>query len=323
MGWRSAAARLGTTAAVLVVAMVLLFTLTLLMPGNPAEVMLGPRASPETIAAFAREMGLDLPVHQRLLRFFEALLSGDFGTDIVSGRPIRRMILEVLPFTVVLTFSAIGLAVLLGVPAGVLAAIRPNSIADRLLGIASVSVIALPSFVVAIALLLIFSLWLHWLPVQGAGTSGDLADEAVHLILPAFAIALGWVGYVARLVRSSLLEVLGQAYIRTARAFGVAERRVVFGYALKNAAIPTVAVLGVGVGRLLGGAVFAEIIFARPGMGTLIVDAINARNYPVVQASVFVIVLLFVLTNLLVDVLFVWLDPRLRDAGSAAEPGRA
>src|SRR5260370_272557 len=118
MGWWSAAARLGTTAAVLVFAMVLVFPLTLLLPGNPAEVMLGPRASPETIAAFAREMGLDLPLHQRLLRFFEALLSGDFGTDIISRRPIRRMILEVLPFTVVLTFTAIGLAVLLGVPAG-------------------------------------------------------------------------------------------------------------------------------------------------------------------------------------------------------------
>jgi peptide/nickel transport system permease protein len=311
-GLQAIAARLVMTIAVLVAAMTLLFALTLLIPGSPAEALLGPRATPETIAAITRQMGLDRPLWERLWRFFGLLLTGDFGTDIVSGRPIRAMILDVLPFTVVLTFSAIGLALVLGVPAGIHAATHPGRFSDRLLAIGSVAFIALPNFVVAIALLVGFSLWLHWLPVQGAGTPGEVGDQLLHLVLPSLAIALGWIGYIARLVRSSMLEVLGQPFIRTARAFGLGEGRVIYKHALKNAAIPTLAVLGVGVGQLLGGAVFAEIIFARPGLGTLIFDAINARNYPIVQASVFVIVLLFVVTNLFVDALFLLLDPRLR-----------
>jgi peptide/nickel transport system permease protein len=140
----------------------------------------------------------------------------------------------------------------------------------------------------------------------------------VRLILPATALALGWIGYLARLVRSSLLEVLGEPYIRTGRAYGVSERRIVFKYALKNACIPTLAILGLGIGRLLGGAIFAEVIFARPGIGTVIFDAIRDRNYPVVQAGTFVIVLLFVVTNLIVDMSYAWIDPRIRRATAGA-----
>jgi len=304
--------RLGQTVAVLVAAMALLFALTLIIPGNPAEAILGPRATPESIVAITRQLGLDQPVWERLWRFFALLLTGDFGTDIVSGRPIAVMIGEVLPFTLALTLASILLALLLGVPAGVRAALRPGGTEDRLLALVSVGFVALPNFVVAIGLLIIFSLWLDWLPVDGAGLPGDLGDELLHLILPSLAVALGWIGYIARLVRSAMLEVLGQPYIRTARAFGLRQGRLIYLHALRNAALPVLAVLGVGIGQLLGGAVFAEIIFARPGMGSLIFNAINARNYPVVQASVFVIVLLFVATNLMIDALFLWLDPRLR-----------
>src|SRR5580658_50037 len=306
------ASRLAATLAVLVAAMALLFALTLAIPGDPAAAMLGPRATPEATASITRQMGLDQPVPIRLWRFAGLLATGDFGTDIVSGRPIRDMVFEVLPFTLALAGTAIGLALALGFPAGIHAATHPGRISDRLLALVSVAFVAVPNFVVAIGLLLVFSLRLRWLPVQGAGETDDLLDQVRHLALPALAIGLGWIGYIARLVRSSLLEVLGQPYIRTARAFGIGGFRLTWKLALRNAAIPTLAALGVGFGRLLGGAVFAEIIFARPGLGTLIFQAIRARNYPVVQAGVFVTVLLFVATNLVVDALFLWLDPRLR-----------
>lgn len=304
--------RLFTTALVVVGAVTLLFALTLLVPGNPASVLLGPRATPEAVAALAERMGLDRPLHERLLMFFGQVATGNLGTDVISGRPILTMVMDVLPFTVTLTVAAIGLAVLVGVPLGCYAATHPGSRGDRVAAVLSVSFIAMPNFVVAIFLLLIFSIWLDWLPVLGAGEPGDVLDQLVRLILPAVSLALGWVGYIARLMRSSLLEVLGEPFIRTARAFGIPDRKIVYKYALKNAAIPTVAILGLGVGRLLGGAIFAEIIFARPGIGTLVYDAILTRNYPVVQAGVLVVVLLFVLTNLLVDLSYAWLDPRLR-----------
>jgi peptide/nickel transport system permease protein len=308
--------RLAGTLAVAVAAMALLFLLTLAIPGDPAAAMLGPRATPEAVAEITRQMGLDQPVSLRLWRFFALLVTGDFGRDIVSGRPIGAMIVEVLPFTLALAGAAIGLALILGVPAGIQAALHPGSRLDRLLAVFSVAFVAVPNFVIAIGLLMLFSLTLHWLPVQGAGEPGDFIDQLRHLVLPTLAVGLGWIGYLARLVRAALLDVLRQPYIRTARAFGIGEVKIAAKLALRNAAIPTLAALGVGFGRLLGGAVFAEIIFARPGLGTLIFSAIQARNYPVVQAGVFVTVLLFVAANLLVDALFLWLDPRLRVAAA-------
>lgn len=300
-------------------AVTLLFSLMFLVPGDPAQVLLGPRASPETILAFQQRLGLDLPFHERLLRFFGQILQGDFGNDIISGRPILTMVLEVLPYTITLTFAAIGLAVLIGLPLGCYSATHRGSWGDRIAAIVSVSFIAMPNFVVAIFLLLIFSIWLDWLPVLGVSDSGDPFDQALRLILPTLSLALGWIGYIARLVRASLLEALGEPYIRTARAYGQPESRIVFKYALKNAAIPTVAILGLGVGRLLGGAIFAEIIFARPGIGTLIYGAIQTRNYPIVQAGVLVTAALFVATNILVDMSYSWIDPRIRD-GAARGP---
>jgi peptide/nickel transport system permease protein len=309
---RATISRLGSTLAVLVAAMALLFVLTLAIPGDPAAAMLGPRATPEAMAEITRQMGLDQPVPLRLWRFFALLATGDFGRDLVSSRPIRDMVFEVLPFTLALAGAVVALALALGVPAGIQAATHPGSRSDRLLGLAGTAFVALPNFVVAIGLLLLFSLALHFLPVQGAGEPDDFPDQLRHLVLPVLAIGLGWIGYIARMVRASLLEVLSQPYIRTARAFGIGEHKIIWKLALRNAAIPTLAALGVGFGRLLGGAVFADIIFARPGLGTLIFTAIQARNYPVVQAGVFVTILLFVATNLVVDALFLWLDPRLR-----------
>ncbi len=309
---RYIASRLLTTVLTVLGAMLLLFALTVLVPGDPAAILLGPQASPESAARFISEMGLDQPIHIRFLRFFANLLQGDLGTDVVNGRRVAASVAAVLPYTVILTFASIALSMLLGIPLGAYAATRPGSWADNLLAGVSVAFIAIPSFVVAILLLLVFSVWLDWLPVLGTGRDGDWADQARRLILPTIALSVGWIGFIARLVRTSMLEVLNQPYIRTARAYGLPARQTIYKYALKNAFIPPLAILGLGVGRLLGGAVLVEIVFARPGLGRLVLDAINARNYPVLQGAVLVVVLLFVVTNLLVDLLYAALDPRMR-----------
>lgn len=316
-----AASRLGTSVLIVLGAMALLFSITLLVPGNAADVLLGPRATPEVAAEFIRRMGLDRPVWERLGLFFFRVLRGDLGTDIVSGRPVLDMVLDVLPYSLVLALSALAVAVTIGLPFGCLAATRPDGPADRVLAMASVAFIAVPSFVVAVFLLLLFSIQLDWLPVLGVGRPGDLRDQLAHLVLPCTALALGWVGYIARLIRSSLLEVLREPYIRTAHACGIPGSTVVFKYALRNACLPTLAILGMGLGRLVGYAVFAEIIFARPGVGKLIYDAIGNRNYPVVQGGVLVVVLWVALVNLLVDLSYAWVDPRIR-AGLGRPPER-
>jgi peptide/nickel transport system permease protein len=320
--WRYVSSRLLTTLLTIVGAIVLLFCLTLLVRGNPAEVLLGPRASPEAVADFARRMGVDLPVHERLLRFFGQVLRADLGTDFITGRPILHMVMEVLPFTVTLAFSAIGLALLVGLPLGCYAATHPGTWLDQCLAVVSVSFIAMPSFVVAVYLLLIFSIWLDWFPVLGVGSETGVRDHLARLVLPAVSLALGWVGYLSRLIRSSLLEVLGEPYIRTSRAYGLEARLILYKYALKNACLPTLAVLGLGLGSLLGGALVVEIVFARPGVGKLMFDAISTRNFPIVQSGALVVTVLYLGTTLIVDLSYAWLDPRIRDVLKAGGPDR-
>ena len=310
---RYGAVRLATAVLVLVGSMALLCSLTLIVPGDPATILLGPRATPQSIAIFREQMGLNLPLYERVFVFFVHALQGDLGSDVLTGRSVSAMVVAALPNTMLLAFSAIGLAVAVGVPIGCYAAVRPGSLLDQALAVLSVSLVATPSYVVAILLLYFFSVRLGWFPVLGAGTPGNVLDQLHHLVLPALALAFGWIGYIARLVRSSLLEVLGEPFIRTARAYGQPERRVVGKYALKLACIPTVAILGVGIGELMGGAVFVEIIFNRPGLGSLIFDAIKNRNYPIVQGGILVVVAIFVVTNLLVDLSYAWLDPRVRE----------
>ena len=306
------AGRLLTTVLTILGAMLLLFVLTALIPGDPAAILLGPQASPEASARFIREMGLDQPIHLRFLRFFGNLLTGDLGTDVLNGRRVAATVGAVLPYTLILTFSAILLSMVLGIPMGAYAATRPGSFVDNALAGVSVAFIAIPSFVVAILLLLLFSVYLDWLPVLGTGRVDDWGDQARRLIMPTLALSVGWVGYIARLVRTSMLEVLSEPYIRTARAYGLSSTQTTYKYALKNAFIPPLAILGLGIGRLLGGAVLVEIVFARPGLGRLVLDAVNARNYPVLQGAVLAVVVLFVLANLVTDLLYVVLDPRMR-----------
>lgn len=311
---RAVATQIFATALTLLGAAALLFSAPRIVPGSAAATLLGPRATPEVVAEFERRMGLDRPIHEQLGEAFARAVRGDLGTDMVSGRPIADQVLEVLPYTVILAFSSLGLALLIGAPLGAWSAARPGGRADRGVAFLSVGMIAVPNFIVAVGLLVLFSLWLHWLPVLGAGEPGDLGDQLLHLVLPTISLAVGWVGYLARLVRASLLEVLDEPFIRTHRAYGATEPRIVGWFALRNAWLPTVAVLGLGFGRLLGGAIFAEVIFGRPGVGSLVFHALASRNYPVVQGGVLVVVVLFVITNLIVDLSYAWLDPRTRRA---------
>lgn len=292
-------------------AMLLLFLLIKFVPGDFASVLLGPRATPELRAQITQQMGLDKSLIEQIWLFVSHAAVGDFGEDVISRRPILTMVLEVLPNTLALAVCALGLSLLLGIPLGLLAALRPGSIADSVLGILSVAFITTPSFVVSICLLLVFSLALNWLPVSGVGDPGDPLDKLAHLVLPTVALAIGWVGYISRIVRASLVETLGELHVRTLRAYGVSEIRIAGIYALRLALVPLVAVLGIGLGDLIGSAVFAEIIFARPGLGSLIYNAILNRNYPVVQASALLIVILYVLANLVVDAINGLLDPRV------------
>lgn len=304
--------RVGLSLVILLVAMTLLFSMIYVVPGDPASIALGPRATPEMKAQLQARMGLDQPLPVQLVRFVADAATGDLGVDVWSNRPVTAVIMEALPHTLALTLLALGWSVPLGIALGCFSATHRTSWTDRAVGILSVSAIAVPSFVVALYALIAFAVTLRWLPAIGAGAAGDPIDQLRHLVLPAFAIGLGWVGYVARLVRGSMLEVMGEDHVRTARSFGLPERRIVYRYALPVAILPTVALLGVGLGNLLSGAVFAEIVFARPGVGKLIYDSVLNRNYPVVMGAVLVTTMLYVLATLLADLLAAALDPRVR-----------
>lgn len=294
------------------VAMTLMFFMIHLVPGDPARILLGPRATPEMIADISMRMGLDQPLIIQLIKFLGNILKGDLGMDVISNRPVTAIVFGQLPYTLWLIFSAIFGAMLIGIPLGCYSALHRNTLADRISGIISVACITAPSFVVALYSLLIFAVTLKWFPSIGAGEKGDFFDQLAHLVLPAFAIGLAWVGYLSRLVRASMLEVMGENHIRTARAYGLTESTIIYRYALKIAILPTVTVIGVGMGFLISAAVLTEIVFARPGLGKLIIESITSRNYPVVMGSVLISTVLFVISTTISDLVNAFLDPRIR-----------
>jgi peptide/nickel transport system permease protein len=304
--------RIGLAALICVTAMVMLFTALKLVPGDPATIMLGSRASAEMKARITEEMLLDKSVPEQLTVFFGRILSGNLGFDVWSKRPILTMIWDSLPYTLTLIAVGLGWAALIGIPLGCYSAIRRNSFLDKFTGVLSVGTISIPSFVVAVYVILLFSVELGWLPYIGAGEAGDRFDQALHLLMPGFALGLGWVGYLSRIVRASMLEVMSENHVRTARAFGLPELKIIKSYALRIAILPTITLLALAFGGLLSSAVFIEFLFARPGIGKLIVDAANIRNVPVVQGAVLVTVFLFTIAMLIADLLIVWLDPRAR-----------
>ena len=292
--------------------MTLMFFMIHLVPGDPARILLGPRATPEMIADISMRMGLDQPLIIQLIKFLGNILKGDLGMDVISNRPVTAIVFGQLPYTLWLIFSAIFGAMLIGIPLGCYSALHRNTLADRISGVISVACITAPSFVVALYSLLIFAVTLKWFPSIGAGEKGDFFDQLAHLVLPAFAIGLAWVGYLSRLVRASMLEVMGENHIRTARAYDLTETTIIYRYALKIAILPTVTVIGVGMGFLISAAVLTEIVFARPGLGKLIIESITSRNYPVVMGSVLISTVLFVISTTISDLVNAFLDPRIR-----------
>jgi len=286
-----------------------------LTPGDPAEVMLGSLATKEDLASLRTALGLDQPLHVQYVLWISHVVRGDLGRSLWMKRPVLAEVLERFKATLVLTASALLLSTVGGIALGIASATRANSLLDRLSAIASLFGASMPVFWLGIVLMVIFSLWLGWLPASGMFApygGGGLRDLLAHLALPALTLAAASVTIIARLTRSTMLDVLGQDYVRTARAKGVTEWAVVVRHALKNALIPIVTVVGVQTGYLLGGAVLTETVFAWPGVGTLVVQGILARDVPLVQGCVLVIALTFVLVNLAVDVLYAYLDPRIR-----------
>ena len=306
--------RLALSVTVILTVVLILFSLLRMIPGNPATIALGPRATPDAIARYAEKMHLDEPIWSQFIIYSSNIMTGDLGIDVFTNRNVSTLIGEQIGFSLSLMVASMGWAIALGIPLGCLAAVRPNSWIDRITGVLSVGTIAIPPFLLSIWALLVFSVNLRWLPAMGAGDPGNMSDQAVHLIMPAFAVGLGWVGYLARMVRASMLEVLNEPYIRSARAFGLTPRKVIFGYALPVAILPTITLIGMGFGGLISAAVFAEIIFARPGIGKLIYDSVQARNFPVVQGAVVVTTALYIGVVLISDILVSWIDPRVRNS---------
>jgi peptide/nickel transport system permease protein len=305
--------RIGLGLLILVFVMVAMYAAVFLIPGDPATVALGPRATPQLKQMLTERMGLDQPVWWQIIEFFRNALTGNLGYDVWSNRPVSALVLQALPNTLVLGFAALATALIVGVPLGCLSVMRRGTAADAVIGVASVAVIAVPSFVVAIYSLLLFSVTLRWLPAIGAGEPGDIRSQVAALILPALAIALGWIGYISRMVRASMMEVMGEPHIRTARSFGLPEWKIVSKYALRIAIIPTISLVAVGLGSILSSAVFVEAVFARPGIGKLITDAVNTRNYPVVMGTVLIMTAIYVSITIAADLLIARLDPRVRD----------
>ena len=294
---------------------IIIFMVLHLSPGDPAEIMLGSQATQADLARLRADLGLTEPLHVQYVRWLGLVVRGDLGRSIWMKRPVLAEVLGRLQATLVLTGAALLLSTVGGVALGIASATRPNSLLDRLSAVASLFGASMPVFWLGIVLMVVFALWLGWLPASGMFSpygGGGLGDLLVHLVLPAVTLAAASVTIIARLTRSTMLETLGQDYIRTARAKGVVERAVVLRHGLKNALIPIVTVVGVQAGYLLGGAVLTETVFAWPGVGTLMVQGILARDFPLVQGCVLVVALSFVLINLAVDLLYAWLDPRIR-----------
>ncbi|WP_299881424.1 ABC transporter permease [uncultured Sulfitobacter sp.] len=307
--------RTGLGILVLILAISSLYVLIQAAPGDPASAMLGPRATPDLKAAITEKLGLDKPMPVQVFNYLISVLSGDLGTDLKSKQPVTDTLAIHLPRTIELLAASLFVAAALGIPLGCIAAVRRNSLFDRLIGILSVSVIAVPAVILAIFGMLIFAAGLGWVPAIGAGEDDGLLGKLHHLILPAFAVGIGWVGYLARLVRASMIEVLSTNFIRNARAFGLSKNRIIYRYALRIAIAPTITVIGIGVGVMMGSAVFVEIVFARPGIGKLMYEAVILRNYPVSLGAVLAASTILIVATTVSDILNAIIDPRFMETG--------
>ena len=302
--------RVLTTLPALLGVYTLVFAVLHLLPADPALLISQGSASESQLVSLRHEYGLDRPLWRQYTDDLGALLEGDLGRSIRYNQPVSSLILEFLPATLELALVGLGLAVLLGIALGTVAALRPHSWIDNVSTVAALSGVSIPSFWLGLMLIFVFSLWLGWLPV----TTGTTWQQ---LIMPAVTLGLYSAGVISRLARSSLVQTLHQDYIVTARAKGLAPRSVVLRHALRNSLIPVVTIIGVELGNLLSGTVVVETVFARPGLGRLIIDAITYRDYPVLQSTLVVAACGYVLANMLVDISYSYLDPRIREGRGA------
>jgi peptide/nickel transport system permease protein len=289
------------------------FLLIHIIPGDPAAVMLGTDATPQEIEKLREDLGLNEPLHVQFYRWISRVLRGDLGDSFFMGRPVAVALMERLPATILLAVAALFFAILIGMPAGIIAAVKQGSVIDQLVMVIALIGVSLPSFWIGLNLILVFSVNLRWLPSGGyVPLTENFIDGLRCLLMPAFALGFMQAALIARMTRSSMLEVLRQDYIRTARSKGLSEQVVVGLHALKNAMIPILTVIGTAFGVLLGGAVIVETVFAYPGIGRLVVSAVQRRDYPVIQGALLLISAIYVLVNLLVDVLYTLIDPRIK-----------
>jgi ABC-type dipeptide/oligopeptide/nickel transport system permease component len=303
-------ARLVSALLVMLGVVCLVFLLIHLIPGDPVDVMLGESARPADRAALRTSLGLDQPIGTQLSGYLSGVLRLDLGTSLHSNQPVSQLLANRIPATLQLAFAALTCALVLALPLGLLAAIRRGTGWDwGAMGFSTLGV-SIPNFWLGPLLILCFSLWLGWTPVSGRET-------AVSLILPAVTLGTGFAAILARMIRSSLLEILGEDFVRTARAKGLAEGQVLWRHAMRNAWLPVLTLIGMQLGALLGGAVVTEVVFDWPGIGSLMIDAIQRRDYPVVQGCVLFVSLAYVLVNTLTDMLYGVVDPRIRQGGRA------
>jgi peptide/nickel transport system permease protein len=279
-----------------------------LIPGDPVALMLGDAATRENIRKFRDHLGLDKPLAVRYAQYLGQVVRGDLGRSIQQNRPVADELADAWPATLELAAAALVLAALIGISAGIVSAVWPNSFFDALARLGSLFGLSMPVFWTGLVLIVVFAFWLPWFPVGGIGSPA-------HLVLPAVTLALPSIAMISRMTRSSVLEVLREDYVRTARAKGVRERWVVVKHALRNATIPILTLLGLQAGQLLGGAVLTETVFAWPGLGRLMVKAIFARDYVLLQGAVLLFALAFVVVNLIVDLSYGVLDPRISRQG--------
>lgn len=290
----------------------IVFFLIHLTPGDPALAILGPHATAEAVQELRISLGLNQPLYVQYFGFLGRLLQGDLGRSLVTQQPVLLEALQPFPYTLELAIAGVFLSIVLGVPIGLISAVRRNTFGDYFMRAASISGISVPVFFLATILLWIFSYLLGWFPIIGVGDTSSWRSLLYHLVLPSVTLGLSMAVLIMRLTRSCMLEVLSLDYMRTARAKGLSETSVIIVHALKNALLPIVTIVGLNVGQLLGGAILIETVFARQGVGKLLMDAIFARDYPQVQGTVLIFAIAVIFVNVMVDILYRLIDPRIR-----------
>ncbi len=304
--------RLGFAVFTLFAVLTIVFFIVRILPGDPALVILGDQATMAAIEALRERLGLDRPLIVQYVDFLGGVLTGDWGVSMVSGRPVIEEILKVLPATIELTVVSLILGAVIGIPLGVWSAVKRNTLPDYVTRLASLLGLSFPAFVSAILLLMVFAIQVRWFPVISSGQGETLFERMRDLALPAINLGIIMAAYITRVARSSMLEVLNQDYVRTAHAKGIAFSAIIWRHCLRNALIPVVTVVGLYLGILIGNSVLTEIVFNRPGLGKLIVGALNQRDYTMLQGMMVIYTLIVVLVNLITDLTYGLIDPRIK-----------